>query len=436
MKILIVGTAGRDFHVFNTLYRDDPDATVVAFTAAEPVTGGTGRYPHCLTGPRYPDGIPILPEAGLEAAIRDHGVEQVVFAYSEIGCGDVAGLAARVLAAGADFQLVNPQRCMLASPRPMVAVTSARSGAGKSPTVRYLAELLRSWGLRVAVVRHPLRVQGFTAGHEHTLARIDDVVVDACAAPSREPFDGVPGVHVYTGLDFRAVGEAAGADADVVVWDGAGNDLPFLRPSLHIVVTDPLRGDETGDFFPGEVGLRMADVVLVSKCDAATPEQVAAAARTVGRLNPDAALLTADSPVVVADAHNAAGRTVVVVEEALTLSLGALRPGAGTEAARLVGATAILSPLPQAVGRLAEVYARHPEAQSVLPAMGYGPDDLRDLRETLEATPSEAVIDATRIDLARVLDLTRPVARAGYAIRPHDPDRLAALVRAAVLPPQ
>jgi predicted GTPase len=432
MRILIVGTAGRDFHVFNTLYRDDPAVSVVAFTSAEVGDGPTGRYPACLAGSRYPDGIPILPEADLPEIVPTRAVDQVVFAYSEIGCAEVAAVAARVLAAGTDFHLVNPRRCMLASARPVIAVTAARSGAGKSPTVRYLAELLTGWGLKVAVVRHPLRAQSFAPDREHAVALIDDAMIDACAAPVREPFDGLPGTTVYSGLDFAAIVAVAEAEADVILWDGAGSDLPFLQPDLHIVVTDPLRAEEPSEYFPGEVGLRMADVVLVSKCDAASAEQVAVIERTVRAVNPGAVLLTADSPVVVEEGANASGRTVVVVEEELTLSLGALRPGAGVEAAHLVGASGILSPLPQAVGRLVDVYARHPEAHSVLPVMGYGPDDLRDLKATLEATPSEAVIDATRADLVRLLGITRPVARAAYAIRPHDPGQLAGLVRGAL----
>lgn len=432
MRILIVGTAGRDFHSFHTMYRDDPTDRVVGFTSAELAPGETGRYPACLTGPHYPEGLPILAEADLERIIGEQSVARVVFAYSEIGCSEVAGIAARVLAAGADFQLVNPRRSMLASTKPVIAVTSAWSGAGKSPTIRYLAELLASWHQRVAVVGHPLRAQEFAPDRRHVTTVVDGVTRDACAAPERTPFDAVPGSTEFSGLDFEAILRAAEAEADVVLWDGAGSDLPFVQPTLHIVLTDPLRTDEASELFPGEVGLRMADAVMVSKCDSASPEQVALVERAVQRVNPGAILLRADSPVLVENGSAVTGRTVVVVEEELTLSLGALKPGAGTEAARLVGASGIISPLPGAVGSLAEIYARHPEAQSVLPVMGYAIDDLAEVKATLEATPSEAVIDATRVDLATVLGLSRPVARASYAIRPHEPERLVALVRAAI----
>ena len=315
----------------------------------------------------------------------------------------------------------------------MIAVTSASPGAGKSPTVRYLAELLSGWNLRVAVIRHPLRDQDFAEDRAHAFTAADGATTrDACAEPQREPDDAVPNVTVFSGLDFGAILRAAEAEADVVVWDGAGSDLPFLRPSLHILLTDPLRADEEADQFPGEVGLRMADVVVVSKCDSASGDQVATIERAVAQVNPDAVLLTADSPVLVENGAAVTGLTVVVVEEELTLSLGALKPGAGSEAAHMVGASGIISPLPQASGRLAELYARHPEAQSVLPVTGYDARDLAEVKATLEATPSEAVIDATRVDLAALLGLARPVAKAGYTIRPHDPERLAELVRAAI----
>ncbi|MFT4110214.1 hypothetical protein [Propionicimonas sp.] len=431
MRILIVGTAGRDFHVFNTLYRDDPDHTVVAFTSTDLGPGQEGHYPACLSGPRYPGGLPILPEADLERIIAAESVAQVVFAYSEIGSEDVARLAARTLAAGADFHLASPRRVMLQASRPVIAVTSARSGTGKSPTVGYLAELLHSWGHRVAVVHHPVRALAFT-DNEHDLARLDDAIIDAAAAPLSEPFGTVPGARVFSGLDFGAVLSAAQEDADVVLWDGADSDLPFVEPSLHVVVTDPLRADEASDHLPGEVGLRMADVVIVTGCDTATPGQRASVERAVRRLNPGADLLTADTPVVVEGGEAVSGRTVVVIEEEGALSLGGLRPGAGTAAAHQLGVSGIISPLPQAVGALVDVYSLHPEAQSILPAFGRDPLLLADLAATLAATPSEAVIDASRTGLSGVLQLDRPVARARFALRPHDPERLGELVRNAI----
>lgn len=434
MRILIVGTAGRDFHVFNTHYRSAPDHQVVAFTSAELAPDEVGRYPGCLSGPLYPDGVPILPESQLHTIVLDLEVQQVVFAYSEIACAAVGTIAAQVLAAGADFKVVNPRSSMLVSTKPVIAVTSAWAGAGKSPTVRYLAELLSSWELRVGIVQHPMRIQRFQQDRTHIEVEMDGIVRDACAAPTKEQFEAVPGAAAFSGLDFAAILQAAEADSDVILWDGAGSDLPFLEPSLHLVLTDPLRSEGPAAVYPGEAGLRMADVVIISKCDAADALQIAAVRHAVLQLNPAAKVLTADSPVVVTDGEQLRGCTVVVVEEELALSLGALRPGAGIEAARLVGSSGIISPMPQAVGSLVEVYARHPEAHSILPAMGYSAAELADLKATLDATPSEGVIDATRVDLASLLRLSRPVAQASYALVPHDSALLTELIRAAVQP--
>ncbi len=411
-RTLIVGTAGRDFHVFNTLYRTDPDHVVLGFTVADPAEAD-GRYPAVLTGALYPDGIPILPEAELEHLIDRLGIDEVVFAFSELSCAQVVRLAARALAAGADFRLVSPLRSMLPTSKPMIAVTAASSGAGKTPTVRYLAELLVAWGLQVAVVRQPVRPQGF-------------------GDPVRERDASLPGVWTYSGVDYARILAAAEAEADVILWDGVGNDLPFLQPKLHIALTDPLRSGEEADYFPGEVGLRLADVVIITKCESAGIEQIERCESGIYAINPGATVLTADSPVLVDGGEWVAGRTVVVVEEAHTLSLGAMKPGAGLAAARQLGVSAIISPLPQAVGALVELYRLHPEAQSVLPAPGFGTADLADLKATLDATCSEGIIDATRIDLAAVLGLDRPVARAAFALSPHDPDQLARVVRAAV----
>ncbi|MCC6497835.1 MAG: GTPase [Propionibacteriaceae bacterium] len=431
-RTLILGSAGRDFHVFNTLYREDPTHDVLGFTAADLPTGSGGRYPACLTGPLYPGGIPILPESRLEQEISALAIEEVVFAYSELGSAEVLRLAARVLAAGADFQLLSPLRSMLATSKPVIAVTAARSGAGKSPTVRYLAALIAAWGLRVAVVRHPVRAQSFAEDREHAFAVVDGELLDSCARPTREPYGPVPGAWVFSGLDYAAILAEAEDVADVILWDGVGNDLPFLRPRLHIVLTDPLQAGEEADYFPGEVGLRLADVVVITKCDSASIEQIEQLESGVGRINPEAAVLTADSPVLVEGAANVAGRTVVVVEEVHSLHLGGLKPGAGLTAARQVGVSGIISPMPQAVGSLAAVYRLHPEAQSVLPVPGFSAAELAEVKATIEATPSEAIINATRLDLAALLGVDRPMARARYALSPHDPDQLAGLVWAAV----
>ena len=424
-RTLIVGTAGRDFHVFNMIYREDTHHRVLGFTNSR-LQNAAGHYPSCLSGPLYPDGIPIVPEADLEGFIEAEHIEDVVFAYTELGCLAIARLAARVLAAGADFQLISPSRLMLSANRPVIAVTAARSGAGKSPTVRYLADLLLAEGKRVSVIRHPLRAPEFTDGAHHHDS------TDRCSVPEVSALEGRPEVRVYAGTEQTAVLAAAEADADVVLWDGVGTDLPFIRPDLHILVTEPTSVVGEAESFPADVALRLADVVMVSKCDAAEATQVDETRALVSRLNPRAVVLTADSPVIVQNVEQIAGRTVIVVEEELTLNLGSLRPGAGVAAALQSGVSAIISPLPQAVGSLAQVYAQHPEAHSLLPVTGYSDAELAEVRETIAATSSEAVIDATRVQLGAVLGLDRPVVKAWYALRPHDPDALARLVLGAL----
>lgn len=277
-----------------------------------------------------------------------------------------------------------------------------------------------------------MSAQSFAEDREHASAVVDGAVVDSCGEPTREPYRSLPGAWILSGLDYVAILAAAEATADVILWDGIGNDLPFVEPRLHIALTDPLRAGEEADYFPGEVGLRLADVVIISKCDSATIDQIYLAESGIFRINPHATVLTADSPVLVEGAEHVIGRTVIVVEEAHTLSLGSMKPGAGLAAARKVGVSGIISPLPQAVGSLVEVYRRHLEAQSVLPVPGFRPADLADLMATIAATPSEGIINATRLDLAKVLGVTRPVARATYALSPHDPDLLERLVRVAV----
>lgn len=432
-KTLIVGATGREFHIFNTIYRQDSHHRILGFTSSVLADDETNLYPSCLSGPLYPEGVPILPEGRLEQLIADLGIKDVVFAYSDLPRAAVMSLASRVLAAGADFQLLAPERSMLIADKPVIAVTAARSGAGKTPTTRYLAELLHSEGHRVAVIRHPIAHQSFDAHVAHRISSVGDLPADECTF-EREEFEPLiaEGVVVFTGLDYADILAAAQEEADVILWDGGGNDLPFIRPDLHIVVTDPLRAGEELDYFPGEVCLRLADVVIINKCDSATVEQIELVEANAERINPQALILTADSPVTVEGADLIRGRTVTIVEEGLTLTLGPLKAGAGLVAALKVGVSGIINPRPNAVGSLVKVFRDHPEAPSVLPVMGYGPEQVASLQATLDATPSEAIIDATRLDLATVLTITKPMARAAYALRPHDPAALADAVRRVI----
>ncbi|MEA4945407.1 MAG: hypothetical protein VB080_13355 [Propionicimonas sp.] len=429
-RTLIVGAAGRDFHTFNTIFRQDADHRVVGFTSREYCVDDSGTYPATLAGPLYPDGVPILPEVALEELIVHLRVDDVVFAYTETRQEEVGQLASRVLAAGADFRMIAPARLMLPTSRPVIAVSAARAGAGKSPTASYLAELLLRDGWRVAVVRHPRQHHPFDntypVDHLSTTTQKTDAPVcrDEVSPAGSDP------VPVFSGVDYQAVLTAAEAEADVLIWDGSGSDPPFLRPRLHLVLVDPLRADGAVEYFPGEVCLRLADAILINKCDTVPADRISSLVEALGQINPAAQVFTADSPVTVDGAELLTGRTVVILEEGDSLRLDSIRPGAGTEAARRSGVAAIINPKPYATGSLARFYRRNPAAQ-VLPVLGDTPDDLAELGQALAAVPSEAIIDASRRDLSDLLP-DRPVARAFYSLRPHDPDGLAALARQAV----
>jgi predicted GTPase len=416
-RVLLLGAGGRDFHVFNTVFRDDPEAEVVAFTAAQ-IPGIAERvYPPSLAGPRYPRGIDIRPEDQLAAIARAERVDEVVLAYSDLAHADVMHTASIALATGADFRLVGPRATMLASSKPVVAVCAVRTGCGKSQTSRRVGRILMDAGLRVALVRHPMpygdldrmRVQRF-----ETLADIDasDPTIE-----EREEYEAPVrmGMVVFAGVDYEAILRRAEADADVVLWDGGNNDFPFYAPDLLITVVDPLRpGHELG-YHPGETNLRMADVVVVNKIDAAPPSAVAQVVADVRAANPAATIVRAASPVTLDPGPPLAGARVLVVEDGPTVTHGGMPFGAGTVAAHDAGAT-IVDPRPYATGSIAETYARYPDIGPVLPAMGYGAAQLDDLARTVDAVPCDAVVAGTPIDLARVLHLHRPVRRVSYEL--------------------
>lgn len=430
-RTLIVGAAGRDFHTFNTVFRNDAAHLVVGFTSPEFCVDDAGTYPASLAGPLYPDGIQILPEVALEEVVRHLRVDEVVYAHTETPRVELARLASRALAAGADFEVISPHRLMLRAAKPVIAVSSARAGSGKSAAARYLAELLVREGHRVAVVRHPrterLFDNAYPSGQQsgHRSRSADEVVRGEVAPRGSDP------VAVFSGLDYELVVAAAEAEADVLIWDGSGSDAPFLRPSLQFVLVDPLRLGGEVDYFPGEVCLRMADAVIINKCDAVSVNQIEVAIDAVNHINPEVRVFTADSPVEVEDGHLLRGRTVTIVEEGDSLRLDAIRPGAGMVAARRGGVSGIISPKPYATGSLARFYRQNPAATQVLPVLGDSPEARAELGAVLAAVPSEVIIDATRLDLSDVLP-AKPVVRASYTLQPHDHEGLAALVRGAV----
>jgi len=415
-RVVILGAAGRDFHNFNVAFRDDPGVRVVAFTAAQIPSIAGRHYPPELAGAHYPSGIPIHPEADLERLIREEGVQEVVFAYSDVGHEYVMHLASRCVAAGADFTLLGGRRTMLASRRPVVAVCAVRTGCGKGAATRKVVEILRARGRRPVVVRHPMPYGDLAAQRVQRFAALADLDRAACTIEEREEYEPhlERGTVVFAGVDYAAILAAAEAEADVLVWDGGNNDLPFFAPAFLICLVDPHRPGHETTYFPGEANLLLADVVVVAKEDTARPEHIAAVKAAARRANPRAALIEAASPIAVPDAGAIRGRRVLIVEDGPTLTHGGMPYGAGELAAERFGAAEVVDPRPYAVGSLRDTFRVYPQITRVLPAMGYGQDQVRELEATIRATPCDTVILGTPVDLRRVMTIDRPVARIRY----------------------
>jgi predicted GTPase len=418
-NVIIMGAGGRDFHDFNTVFRDDPEHRVVAFTAAQ-IPGIAGRtYPPSLAGPLYPDGIPILPEEQLTGLVREHHVDEVVLAYSDLSHADVMHKASTVLAAGADFRLLGPKATMLRSTKPVVAVCAVRTGCGKSQTSRRVGQLLLDAGLKVALVRHPMPYGQLESMRVQRFASLAEIDASDPTIEEREEYEEPvrQGMVVYAGVDYQAILDAAQAEADVVIWDGGNNDFPFYAPDLLITVADPLRpGHELG-YHPGETNLRMADVVVINKVDSAGLDAVATVAAGVASVNPDATIVKAASLVSLDHGPSLAGARVLVVEDGPTMTHGGMPYGAGTVAARQAGATFLVDARPFAVGSMAETFRAYPAIGAVLPAMGYGKDQIEDLRATIEAADCDAVVIGTPVDLSRIIKTSHPLRRARYELR-------------------
>jgi predicted GTPase len=416
-RIVIMGAAGRDFHNFNVAFRDDLDTLVVAFTATQ-IPGIADRvYPAELAGPRYPSGIPVVGEDLLERLVMT-GVDEVVHAYSDVSHLDVMHTASRVLAAGADFRILGPRSTMLHSRLPVVAVCAVRTGAGKSPTSRYVAGLLQAAGLRVALIRHPMPYGDLARMRVQRFATLADIDAADPTVEEREEYEAPVrmGVPVFAGVDYAAVLAAAEADADVLLWDGGNNDLPFIAPDVHITVVDSLRPGHETSYHPGETNLRMADAVVISKVDSATPdavEQVTAAVRSV---SPDAAVVLAAMPVTLEPGPDLSGRRALVIEDGPTITHGEMPHGAGTVAALAAGAQ-LIDPRPWAAGSLAEVFAAHPHIGAALPAMGYSSTQLAELEQTIRTVPADVVIVGTPADLGRLIDVPHAIRRATYELQ-------------------
>jgi predicted GTPase len=417
-RVVIMGAAGRDFHDFNVVYRDDLSVEVVAFTAATQIPGIAGRsYPSQLAGPLYPNGIPIVAEVELERLLAQESVDLVVFAYSDVTHEHVMHTASRVLAGGADFELLGPAETMLPSTKPVVAIGATRTGAGKSQTTRYIGALLEKLGLRVVVVRHPMPYGDLIAQRVQRYATYADLDRYETTIEEREEYEPHldAGRVLYAGVDYEAILRQAETEADVVMWDGGNNDFPFYKPDLFVVVADPLRAGHELHYHPGETNIRMADVVVINKVDSASPEQVAEVKADIAEMNPRAQVILARSALTL-QGGTVAGKRVAVVEDGPTLTHGGMTFGAGVVAARRFGATEIVDPVPYAVGELAATLHRYPALEHLIPAMGYGRGQMHELETTLNAMPADLVLSATPIDLTRVLKLRKPVVRVRYEL--------------------
>lgn len=415
-RIVIMGAAGRDFHNFNVVYRHDPAAKVVAFTAAQIPDIADRRYPPTLAGPAYPDGIPIVDEAELKALCREQRVDAVVFAYSDVSHALVMHRASIALAEGADFVLLGPNRTMLSAAVPVIATSAVRTGCGKSQVTRWLSRLLRKLGLGVAVIRHPMpygdlerqAVQRFSAAADLDAAR--------CTVEEREEYEPhiAIGNTVFAGVDYAEIVALAGREADIILWEGGNNDFPFVRPDLHIVLIDPLRPGNETTHHPGEAVLRMADIVVVAKVNSASDANVQRVTANARRVNPAATLLRGASPVRLDRPEAVRGKRALVVEDGPTITHGGMPYGAGFVAARQAQAAEIVDPRGAAGAAIAEIFRRYPHIAEVLPALGYSQSQLEALRETINAVSADVVVAATPCDLASLIDIDKPVVRARY----------------------
>ncbi|MBE2270536.1 MAG: GTPase [Anaerolinea sp.] len=418
VKVLIMGAAGRDFHNFNVYFRDKPEYEVVAFTATQ-IPGIEGRqYPPELSGKLYPAGIPIFDESELSALIERYQVDQVVFAYSDVKHETVMHRASQVLAAGADFRLMGAAATQLQSTRPVISIGAVRTGCGKSQTSRHIVALLQAQGLRVVAVRHPMPYGDLAAQAVQRFATFTDLDRHECTIEEREEYEPYieRGAVIYAGVDYEAILRQAEQEADVIVWDGGNNDLPFYKSDLHVVVVDPHRPGHEVAYHPGETNLRMANIVIVNKVDTADYANVLKVREQIEKVNPAAIVIEAASPIFVDDPAAVRGKRVLVVEDGPTLTHGEMSYGAGVIAAKRFGAAEIVDPRPFAVGSIKDTYAKYPSTGAVLPAMGYGAKQIAELEATINATQADLVIAATPIDLTRVLKPNLPMMRVRYEL--------------------
>jgi len=430
-RVIIMGAAGRDFHNFNTLFRTDDRYEVVAFTAAQIPDIEDRTYPPSLAGNLYPQGIPIHPEEDLERLIREHDVDEVWFSYSDVPHTYVMNKASQVIAWGAHFGVCSATRTMIESTKPVIAITAVRTGVGKSQTTRHVARVLKSMGKKVVAIRHPMPYGDLAKQAVQRFATYDDLDKHECTIEEREEYEPHidNGFVVYAGIDYEAILREAEKEAEVVLWDGGNNDTPFYKPDLHITLVDPHRPGHELSYFPGETNFRMADLLLVNKVGTADPANVKQVLENCRTHNPDAQVVQCRSKITVSQPELIAGKRALVVEDGPTLTHGGMTYGAGWFAAKDAGAAEIVSAVEYAVGSIKETYDKYPNARNVLPAMGYGAKQIEELRQTIEATPADVVVEGTPIQLDRVLKVSKPVANVTYELDEVEPGAIEAAIK-------
>jgi predicted GTPase len=435
-KVIIMGAAGRDFHNFNLLFKENPQYQVVAFTAAQIPLVHDRIYPPELAGSLYPEGIPFFPEEELTALIRKHQANLVVFSYSDVPHLEVMHKASLVVAAGADFLLPAAARTWLAAAKPVIAVCAVRTGCGKSQTTRKIVDILAGLGKKAVVVRHPMPYGDLRRQVVQRFAGFEDFSRYPLTIEEREEYEPLvdQGIVVYGGIDYRQILAQAEQEADVIVWDGGNNDTPFFAPDLHVVLFDALRPGHERAYFPGETNMLLADIAIINKVNAAKPEDIEMIRTDISRYAPKADILLATSPPLVKEPERVAGKTVLVVEDGPTLTHGGMAFGAGLVAAEKFGAAEIVDPRPFAVGSLRQVFARYPHIGRVLPAMGYSEAQIKDLEATINNTPADLVLFSTPIHLCRLLTCNKATIRVRYEYQDYGEKMLEEVLKEKMAP--
>ena len=421
-NVIIIGAAGRDFHNFNTCFRDNPDYKVVAFTAAQIPDIADRKYPAELAGKLYPEGIPIYEEKDLEGLIKKLNVDECVFSYSDIPYNRVMHIGARVNAAGADFKLLGTGKSMIKSRKPVIAIGAVRTGCGKSQTSRRVIELLMQKGLKVVAVRHPMPYGNLVEQKVQRYATLADLVKHKCTIEEMEEYEPhvARGNVIYAGVDYQAILNAAENDpdgCDIILWDGGNNDFPFYKPDLTITVTDPHRAGHELSYYPGEITLRLADVVVINKIDSSSPENIQIVRNNIAAVNPEAIVVDAASPITLDKPEIIRGKACLAIEDGPTLTHGEMKIGAGTVAALKWGASSLVDPRPYAVGKIKDTFKTYPNIGTLLPAMGYGKQQIADLEKTINSTPCDVVVIGTPIDLSRIVKINKPTVRVTYELQ-------------------